>query len=127
MDNPKPRPRDSSAGMIAANGMLVLSQALTVLANHQLALRFRNAALAIARDTASFALAPERARFTRSGDGFGLLVENEVAEKTFEAILKLGTANNNEHALKRYANHGLVYGDYYFVDFGNRLLRMGLV
>ncbi|KAF3343063.1 hypothetical protein VdG2_09050 [Verticillium dahliae VDG2] len=38
-----------------------------------------------------------------------------------------GTANNNEHALRRLKNHGLVYGDYYLVEFGNRLMKMGFV
>jgi hypothetical protein len=40
--------------------------------------------------------------------------------------LKNGTANNNVGANRRYWNHGLVYGDYYLLQFGNRLLRMGL-
>ena len=52
-------------------------------------------------------------------------VEDETL-RTFDGILKYGTANNNQYSKRRYANHGLVYGDYYLVAFGNRLLQMGL-
>jgi hypothetical protein len=88
----------------------------------------------IVRDTLDFALAREKVRFrpgagvdAGSGGGGGLVAEDVVEGSRFDALLKFGTANNNEHARKRYANHGLVYGDYYLVEFGNRLLRMGLV
>lgn len=121
--------RDSSAGVIAANGMLVLSQALAGRGEEGLAVRFREAAVAIVRDTLDFALAREKVRFARpatEGEG-GLRTEDVEDGRRFDALLKYGTANNNEFARKRYANHGLVYGDYYLVEFGNRLLRMGLV
>ncbi|KAH8588606.1 Six-hairpin glycosidase-like protein [Bisporella sp. PMI_857] len=117
--------RDSSAGVIAANGMLVLSQALTGLGKNELAARFRNGAIDIVQDTLWFALAPEEAKFVRSEAGI------DVADVTpgmkFEGILKFATANNNVNARKRYSNHGLVYGDYYLLEFANRLLRMGIV
>jgi hypothetical protein len=116
--------RDSSAGVIAANGMLVLSQALAGAGEAELATRFREAAVAIVRDTLDFALAQEKVRFRV--DGGELVTENVVEGIRFDALLKYGTANNNTYARKRYANHGLVYGDYYLVEFGNRLLRMGL-
>ena len=116
--------RDSSAGAIAANGMLVLSQGLAGLGYDGLAVRFRTAAMDIMRDLLNFALAPEMTRFVRGIDD-DVHVEDVTPGKTFEGLLKFGTANNNEHAPKRYANHGLVYGDYYLVEFGNRLLRMG--
>jgi hypothetical protein len=126
--------RDSSAGVIAANGMLVLSQALAGAGESALSARFRNASVDIVRDTLDFALAREKVRFrpgagvdAGSGGGGGLVAEDVVEGSRFDALLKFGTANNNEHARKRYANHGLVYGDYYLVEFGNRLLRMGLV
>ncbi|KAH6842475.1 Six-hairpin glycosidase-like protein [Chaetomium sp. MPI-CAGE-AT-0009] len=119
--------RDSSAGVIAANGMLVLSQALAGAGQADLSTRFRNAAVAIVQDTLGFALARETVRFRRSGGGGDLVAEDVVDGSRFDALLKFGTANNNEYARKRYANHGLVYGDYYLIEFGNRLLRMGLV
>ena len=117
--------RDSSAGVIAANGMLVLSQALAGAEQAGLSARFRDAAVAIVRDTLDFALAREKVRF-RLGDGDDLVAEDAVEGKRFDALLRFGTANNNTYARKRYANHGVVYGDYYLVEFGNRLLRMGL-
>ncbi len=117
--------RDSSAGVIAANGMLVLSQALAGDGQAELSARFRDAAVAIVRDTLDFALAREKVRF-RLGDGGEFVAEDAVEGSRFDALLRFGTANNNTYARKRYANHGLVYGDYYLVEFGNRLLRMGL-
>ena len=117
--------RDSSAGMIAANGMLVLSQALTTLDQSTLSSRYRNAASALVRDALDFALAPEKARLV-SAQHQHIKAEGQFPGVRFDGMLKFGTANNNAQARKRYANHGLVYGDYYLVEFGNRLLRMGL-
>jgi hypothetical protein len=121
--------RDSSAGVIAANGMLVLSQALAAVEGQEgLARRFREKAVAIVGDTLAFALAREKVQFQPGvGRDGGLVPEDVVEGSRFDALLKFGTANNNAVARKRYANHGLVYGDYYLVEFGNRLLRMGLV
>ncbi|KAK9797615.1 putative Six-hairpin glycosidase-like protein [Seiridium cardinale] len=117
--------RDSSSGMIAANGMLTISQALAALDQNALAGRFRRTAMNIVEDVLDFALAEEKARITLLTDAV-ISVEDVEVGKTFEGILKFGTANNNTNARKRYANHALVYGDYYLVEFGNRLLRMGL-
>lgn len=118
--------RDSSAGVIAANGMLILSQALISLDQLALASRFRKAAITIVQDTIAFALAPEKAKLVQDPYQH-MRVEDVEAGLRFEGMLKFGTANNNENARKRYANHGLVYGDYYLTEFGNRLLRMGHV
>lgn len=116
--------RDSSAGAIAANGMLVLSQGLAGLGYERLATRFRTASLDIMRDLVNFALAPEKAQLVRGADG--QVEARDVAPgSSFAGLLRYGTANNNENALRRYANHGLVYGDYYLMEYGNRLLRMG--
>jgi SAM-dependent methyltransferase len=125
--------RDSSAAAIAANGLLVLSQALIAKGEKSLASRFFDAAVGIMRGTLDYSLAKETARFRfipgKDGEELkeGLAVEDLVQGKRFDGILKHGTANNNENARRRYANHGLVYGDYYLVRFGNELLRMGLV
>ncbi|KAJ5974726.1 hypothetical protein N7481_011936 [Penicillium waksmanii] len=122
--------RDSSAAAIAANGLLVLSQALIAEGEKMLAARFFDAAVDLIRGTLDYSLARETARFhSVSGEESkeGLAVEDLVQGKRFDAILKHGTANNNENARRRYANHGLVYGDYYLVRFGNELMRMGLV
>ncbi|KAE8336800.1 Six-hairpin glycosidase-like protein [Aspergillus arachidicola] len=125
--------RDSSAAAIAANGLLVLSQALIAKRETSLATRFFDAAVQLMRGTLDYSLARETARFRfvpdRAGEELeeGLTVEDLVQGKRFDAILKHGTANNNENARRRYANHGLVYGDYYLVRFGNELMRMGLL
>lgn len=116
--------RDSSAGVIAANGMLILSQALAMIGLPHLSLRYRDAAFRIVRDTLDFAHAPERTRLVLAPYKT-ILAEEEMPGIRFDGMLKYGTANNNAQARKRYANHGLVYGDYYLVEFGNRLLRMG--
>ncbi|KAM0702303.1 hypothetical protein Q7P35_011213 [Cladosporium inversicolor] len=117
--------RDSSAGVIAANGMLILSQALAGMSQATLSSRFLQAALAIVQDTLDYALAPEKARLAAIPDQ-PIAAEEVVPGSRFDGLLKFGTANNNADARKRYSNHGLVYGDYYLVSFGNRLLRMGL-
>lgn len=117
--------RDSSAGVIAANGMLVLSQALTSLDRNVLSRRYRNAALKIVQQTIEFALAHEKALLVADPSQH-ITAKSAQPGKRYDGILKYGTANNNEHAKKRYADHGLIYGDYYLVEFGNRLLRMGL-
>jgi hypothetical protein len=108
--------------------MLVLSQALAGAGQDGLASSFREAAVTIVRDTLDFALASEKVRFAPVAEGDDKLRAEDVEPgRRFDALLKYGTANNNTYARKRYANHGLVYGDYYLVEFGNRLLRMGLV
>lgn len=117
--------RDSSAGAIAANGMLILSQSLAMVGEATLSARFRGAAMRIVQDTLEFALAPEKAQLV-AGAYQHISAEETVTGKRYDGLLKYGTANNNVNARKRYANHGLVYGDYYLVEFGNRLLRMGM-
>lgn len=117
--------RDSSAGAIAANGMLIISQAFVNLGDDRLATRFRTAAVDIVDDLLAVALAPEKAKLVVGADGM-TDVEDVTPGETFEGLMKYGTACNHEFANHRYANHGIVYGDYYLVEFGNRLLRLDL-
>jgi hypothetical protein len=131
--DPKNPIQDSSAGAIAANGMLLLSQALAAAQQHSLSRRFRDAAIDVVKDLLTFSLAEEKARFVFDGnehglsaDGIGFTVEDVELGHSFDAVLKNATANNNVGARRRYWNHGLVYGDYYLVQFGNQLLTMGL-
>ncbi len=49
-----------------------------------------------------------------------------VAPGTWDAILKHSTANNNKNALSRYSDVGLVYADYYFLEFGNKVATHGV-
>ena len=118
--------RDSSAGVIAANGMLVLSQALAGAGRPEESDRFRGMAITIVKDILDYSLAGEKAR-TVILDGGEVSVEDDESGSRFDAILKNATANYNAKDHKRYWNHGLVYGDYYLIEFGNRLLKMGLV
>ncbi|CAK7207666.1 hypothetical protein SEUCBS139899_010477 [Sporothrix eucalyptigena] len=115
--------RDSSAGVIAANGMLVLSQALRSM-DPAAADRYLQAAFDIVDDTLALSLATETAEFV-STEG-GVKVQDTQAGRTFASILKHATANANARDHHRYWNHGLVYADYYLLEFGNNLLRMGL-
>ncbi|KAL4750059.1 hypothetical protein BDW72DRAFT_213706 [Aspergillus terricola var. indicus] len=66
--------RDSSAGIIAANGMLVLFQALLFIGQDKLARRFLDAAVEIVRDTINLCLASEKAQL--AGEGANIRVED---------------------------------------------------
>ena len=76
----------------------------------------------IVNDTLELALSSDKASFSVGPEG-----KIAVDEGSWDAILTHATANNNEYALMRYSDHGLVYADYYFLEFGNKLKRMGLV
>ncbi|KAF4438878.1 hypothetical protein F53441_12699 [Fusarium austroafricanum] len=117
--------RDSSAGIIAANGMLVLSQALAAGGSHDLSERYRSMAIRIVRDILDFSLAQEKSMMKLKEDG-SFKIQDLKPKAHFEAILKNATANHNAKDYKRYWDHGLVYADYYLIEFGNRLLKMGL-
>lgn len=118
---------DSSAGAIAANGMLLISEALAADQQFLVSRGFRDCAIGVVRALLRDALA-EKAKFVAGGlDGKTFEVEDVEVGKTFDAILKNATANNNAGANRRYRSHGLVYADYYLLQFGNQLLRMGLV
>lgn len=114
--------RDSSAGVIAANGMLVLSQVLSADGQGRLGERYRSAAVRIVAETIEYSLAGEKARLVGEG-----LVEDVVPGERFDGILKNATANHNSQDHNRYSDHGLVYADYYLLEFGNQLLRMGMI
>jgi hypothetical protein len=114
--------RDTSAGMIAANGLLLLHQALQgtqSLGNSV----YLTAALRVVSDTVGYSLDRSDVACFAVDEGGKV----RVAPGTWDAILKHSTANNNANALMRYRDLGLVYADYYFLEFGNKLLRMGLV
>ena len=117
--------RDSSAGVIAANGMLILSQALIASGKGDLGNRYLDAAVRIVEDTLALCLSRKKASL-RVSDG-QVTVQDVQPGETFEAVLKNATANHNARDHKRYWDHGLVYADFYLIEFGNRLLRMGLV
>ncbi len=120
--------RDSSAGVIAANGMLLLSQSMAGLGDETSAAKYRFAAMRIVCDTLDYSLSYEKARFVRNTEDIQRVqVEDFIRGQRFESILKNATANHNAQDHDRYSDHGLVYADYYLLEFGNQLLRMGLI
>ncbi|KAF2795544.1 glycoside hydrolase family 88 protein [Melanomma pulvis-pyrius CBS 109.77] len=116
-DAPLPGPRDTSAALIAAYGMLLLHEATSA----EKGGRYLRPALRILNGVVAMSLAPE-ARFVKTSRG-----EEAVDMGGNETIVLNATINNYEFAPRRWADHGLVYADYYFLLIGNELLRMGLV
>lgn len=120
--------RDVSAGVITANGLVLIHQALQALPSEE-AKRFAGdtdfleVALAIVDETLDMALDRDLASLKSREDAANTTLP--LRESNFEAILRHSTANHNEHAHKPYADHGLVYADYFLLEFGNKLLRAG--
>ncbi|KAI0263721.1 d-4,5 unsaturated-glucuronyl hydrolase-like protein [Gloeopeniophorella convolvens] len=98
-----PRPADSSAAMIAAQGLLLLAQQEEGLkpANRSGSAYYTDAATQILADTTSAFWAP-----------------------TWQSLLSNGTVNNPASPPNNLT--GIVYGDYYFIKLGNDLAKMGL-
>ncbi|CAH0057289.1 unnamed protein product [Clonostachys solani] len=117
--------RDTSAGTAAANGMLILFQALTGLGRYDMGKRYLKAALAIIEETISCSLASERAKLVTT-ENKDISVVDELEGSAFEAVLKNATVSNNAQGYAQIRDHGLVYADYYLIEFGTQLLRLGL-
>ncbi|CAN9216792.1 unnamed protein product [Alternaria alternata] len=142
-DNPTEPLRDASAGVITANGLLIIHQALQSLSStaaSQISVNgdtnFLDIALQIVSQTLDMSYDSDLASFEvpvkaiANGNGVNVgaaASELKIKETDFECILRNSTTNWNEHAHKKYADHGLVYADYYLLEFGNRLLRTGLL
>ena len=142
-DNPEEPLRDASAGVITANGLLIIHQALQSLSSATVsqlpssnATNFLDIALQIVSQTlemsydsdlASFELPTKSMVNGNSVNGAAVASELKIKESGFECILRNSTTNWNEHAHMKYADHGLVYADYYLLEFGNKLLRAGLL
>jgi hypothetical protein len=134
-DNPFEPLRDVSAGVIVANGFLIIHQSLQALSTTAAAeisgdINCLDVALQIISETLDMSYDQDLASFELpvkgmvNGDcGNGL----KVNESGFECILRNSTTNWNPDAHKKYKNHGLVYADYYLLEFGNKLLRAGLL
>ncbi|KAF3809821.1 Unsaturated glucuronyl hydrolase [Colletotrichum gloeosporioides] len=126
IDDGEPPLRDTSAGTAAANGLLILAQSLAGQGLHDLSDRFLQGGLRIVGETLEFSLADEKARLDIGTNG-ELTGIDAVGGECFESVLKNATVCNNPMSNHRMKDHGLVYADYYLVEFGTRLLRMGLV
>ncbi|KAB8075853.1 Six-hairpin glycosidase [Aspergillus leporis] len=109
-------PRDTSAGLVAANGLLLLHQIL------QGESPYLDNALRIVSETIDLSMPSDQVVLTV--DSGGNIV---VPQVSWESILMNATINNNEYSPSPSNNTGLVYADYYFLEFGNRLLEMGFI
>ncbi|KAF8267576.1 Six-hairpin glycosidase-like protein [Lactarius quietus] len=100
-----PRPADSSAAMIAANGLLLLAQQEQSLypANQSGAEYFTNAAI----------------KSVDSND-----TTNAFWAPTWQSLLSNGTVNNRATPPNNLT--GIIYGDYYFIKAGNNLVTLGI-
>jgi hypothetical protein len=135
-NNPVEPLRDVSAGVIAANGLLIIHQSLQGLPIRNAAelsggTDFLDIALQVVSETLEMSYDQDLASFDvlakSAVNGTGGEGELKVMESGFECILRNSTTNWNEHAHKKYKDHGLVYADYYLLEFGNKLLRAGLL
>lgn len=122
---------DTSAGIIACYGMLLLHTSLVALGQPS---PYLKGALHILSGLCTTQLSPpahfhsdpivipsvEHGTSNESGE-----LEVEMG-KGAETILEGSTINNYEFAPRQWADHGLVYADYYFLLVGNLLLDMGI-
>jgi hypothetical protein len=134
-------PRDTSSAMVAACGMLLIYKVLRHTSegdfylHHAMKLVDATIAKFLHPPTMKFESTPYRTKIcvypegsSEEGSGFDTLgVGVAQGSKSYDTILDGATINNYEFAPRRWANHGLVYADYYFLLFGNMLLEMGLV
>lgn len=129
--SPDSGPPDTSAAMIAAYGLLLIHKALSGKGQHETS--YLTTAMEIARAVCSKHMnAPAKAivadvQLKRVEKDIQAQETNlEIDGGTGDTILNGATINNFEFAPRRWANHGLVYADYYFMLFGNKLLDMGI-
>jgi hypothetical protein len=144
-------PRDTSAGMVAACGMLLIYKALRH-ADRDAACFYLRSAMRILTGTVDGFMTPGHLEVGVDEPGTavptypGNLPGEEARQpgalrvngcrpaengnsghkKTPDTILDGATINNYEFATRRWSNHGLVYADYYFMLMGNMLLELGL-
>lgn len=114
-DAPVPGPRDTSAGLIAAYGLILLHETTKAAESNYL-----DNALKLIAGVLAMSLAPP-ACFVRTSNG-----DEEVDLGGPETIILNATINNYEFAPRRWADHGLVYADYFFLLIGNKLAKMGI-
>jgi len=136
MEDPREPLRDVSAGVVTANGLFLIHQALQSLPSSSAArlvssTNFLDVALEIVAQTLDMSYDGDLASFETPGKGMmnGTTTPSPIIVRpsSFDGILRNSTTNWNEHAHMKYADHGLVYADYYLLEFGNKLLRAGLL
>ncbi|KAH8596304.1 glycoside hydrolase family 88 protein [Bisporella sp. PMI_857] len=123
-------PTDTSAAVIACYGLLLLHEALVAGGEQS---QYLQKALHLLGAVCSTNMSPP-AKFQSTPIEIPSVehgVSSEAGELEVdmsggaETILVGATINNYEFAPRRWANHGLVYADYYFLLVGNKLLDMG--
>ncbi|QKD56650.2 Six-hairpin glycosidase-like protein [Fusarium oxysporum Fo47] len=122
------QPPDTSAAMVAAYGMLLIHQSLQSCSEPS---PYLGHALRIVDSVCERHLNPAASQKQDLGtiptveNGRATIVKCvETAAGLGDTILNGATINNFEFAPRRWADHGLVYADYFFVLFGNKLLEM---
>jgi hypothetical protein len=117
--------------MVACYGMLLLHEALTAMGEPS---PYLKGALHMLTSVCASQMSPEAHFHSKpveiasvehgvSSEAGTLEVDMGVGAET---ILLGATINNYEFAPRRWADHGLVYADYYFLLVGNKLLDMGI-
>jgi len=124
-------PTDTSAAVIACYGMILLHEALTVLGQQS---PYLKGALHILNGVCTSKMSPAAQFHTEKTEVAS--VEHGVSKESGplnvdmgegpETVLLGATINNYEFAPRQWADHGLVYADYYFLLVGNKLLDMGI-
>ncbi|KAM0456361.1 hypothetical protein ACHAPV_007303 [Trichoderma viride] len=124
------QPTDTSAAVIAAHGMLLIHESLTARGDSSeylaSALRILNAVCEHHLNPPARFVVPQLKVETVE---HGVTLEHGAVTVDLgdgETILNGATINNFEFAPRRWANHGLVYADYFFLLCGNKLLEMGV-
>jgi hypothetical protein len=124
-------PTDTSAAVVAAYGMLLLHETVTARGEPSI---YLDGALRILTAVCEQCLSPQASFHTSQI----MIPSVELGESTDvgelevnmgdgpETVLVGATINNFEFAPRRWAMHGLVYADYYFLLCGNKLLDMGI-
>ncbi|WWC66801.1 uncharacterized protein I206_100707 [Kwoniella pini CBS 10737] len=112
---PKPCPYDASAGTIAAVGMLWLYKLLQP-TDKTAAEGYLNRAVKLIQDTIRECLTPQ-ASLKANG-------ETDFGKDGWETLLAHSTIVGNPKSVRRLMDHGLVYADYYLVEFSNQLLKI---
>lgn len=132
---PNVTPRDKSSATIAASGLLILQEHLNGSGKECDRHNYTDAAVRLLNSAVNLALAGETSfgdfNASNVNDTLGAITQiskpvNTSVSTGFESILMHGTANNNPHAgVGTSYDTGLVYGDCYLIEAGNRLLEMG--
>ncbi|KAJ8113977.1 hypothetical protein OPT61_g4035 [Boeremia exigua] len=124
------QPSDVSAAMIASYGMLLIHQALLAREKSSSYLQY---AMILIRAVCAHHINPPATLVSHETvvetveHGKSVEQSSDVEMGEGDTILKGATINNYEFAPRRWADHGLVYADYYFLLVGNKLLELGFV